>query len=42
MVKVIKDTPNNSSKAKVDVVDYMETKYPQMTSEFKRITKRYQ
>jgi hypothetical protein len=39
MVKVIKDTPNNSSKAKVDVVDYMETKYPQMTSEFKRIQK---
>ena len=37
MVKVIKDTPNNSSKAKVDVVDYMETKYPQMTSEFKKI-----
>lgn len=35
MVKVIKDTPKG--KAKVDVIDYMEQKYPEMTSEFKRI-----
>tara|TARA_B100000902_G_C27174100_1_gene845430 strand:+ start:756 stop:1136 length:381 start_codon:yes stop_codon:yes gene_type:complete len=35
MVKVIKDTPKG--KTKVDVIDYMEQKYPEMTSEFKRI-----
>ena len=33
MAKVIKDKPTS----KVDVVSYMEKKYPQMTSEFKRI-----
>ena len=36
MPKMIKDTPK-SSKAKVDVIDYMETKYQGMTSEFKKI-----
>ncbi len=35
MVKVIKDTPKG--KAKVDVIEYMEEKYPKMTSEFKKI-----
>ena len=35
MVKVIKDTPKG--KAKVDVIEYMENKYPKMTEEFKRI-----
>ena len=35
MVKVIKDTPKG--KAKVDVIEYMEKKYPKMTEEFKRI-----
>ena len=33
MVKTIKDAP----KSKEDVISYMETKYPKMTSEFKRI-----
>jgi len=33
MVKTIKDAP----KSKQDVITYMETKYPKMTSEFKRI-----
>ena len=33
MVKTIKDAP----KSKQDVISYMETKYPKMTSEFKRI-----
>ena len=37
-MKVIKDTPkSNSSNEYVDVIEYMETKYPQMTSEFKKI-----
>ena len=35
MVKVIKDTPKG--KAKVDVIEYMEKKYPKMTEEFKKI-----
>jgi len=37
-MKVIKDTPkSNSSNEYVDVIEYMETKYPQMTSEFRKI-----
>ena len=35
-MKVIKDTPKGNKK-NVDVIEYMETKYPQMTSEFKKI-----
>tara|TARA_R100000664_G_C2748324_1_gene135779 strand:+ start:1563 stop:1943 length:381 start_codon:yes stop_codon:yes gene_type:complete len=35
-MKVIKDTPKGN-KQNVDVIEYMETKYPQMTSEFKKI-----
>ena len=35
-MKVIKDTPKGKT-AKVDVIEYMETKYPKMTSEFKKI-----
>jgi hypothetical protein len=35
-MKVIKDTPKGNKKS-VDVIEYMETKYPQMTSEFKKI-----
>tara|TARA_Y100001938_G_C8029518_1_gene399846 strand:+ start:243 stop:623 length:381 start_codon:yes stop_codon:yes gene_type:complete len=35
-MKVIKDTPKGKT-AKVDVIEYMEAKYPKMTSEFKKI-----
>ena len=35
-MKVIKDTPKGKT-AKVDVIEYMEAKYPEMTSEFKKI-----
>jgi hypothetical protein len=38
-MKVIKDTPKGTSKDGVDVVKYMEDKYPEMTSEFKNIQK---
>ena len=34
-MKVIKDTPKGTPKE--DVISYMEDKYPEMTSEFKRI-----
>ena len=37
-MKVIKDTPkSNTNNEYVDVIEYMETKYPQMTSEFRKI-----
>ena len=38
-MKVIKDTPKGTPK-KEDVVSYMEDKYPKMTSEFQKDTKR--
>ena len=37
-MKVIKDTPKSNKRNEyVDVIEYMETKYPQMTSEFRKI-----
>ena len=41
-MKVIKDTPKGTSNFEVieDIVSYMEDKYPEMTSEFKKDTKR--
>ena len=36
-MKVIKDTPKGTPKEDKDVISYMEKKYPNMTSEFKKI-----
>ena len=36
-MKVIKDTPKGTPKEDMDVVSYMEDKYPEMTSEFQKI-----
>ena len=36
-MKVINDTPKGTVKNDVDVISYMEKKYPEMTSEFKKI-----
>ena len=36
-MKVINDTPKGTSKNDVDVISYMEKKYPEMTSEFQKI-----
>ena len=36
-MKVIKDTPKGTPKEDIDVVSYMEKKYPDMTSEFQKI-----
>jgi len=35
--KIIRDTAKGTSKEGVDVIKYMEEKYPEMTSEFKKI-----
>ena len=36
-MKVIKDTPKGTPKEDIDVISYMEKKYPDMTSEFQKI-----
>ena len=36
-MKVINDTPKGTPKENKDVISYMEKKYPNMTSEFKKI-----
>ena len=36
-VNVINDSPNGTTNKDVDIIDYMEEKYPGMTSEFKKI-----
>ena len=36
-MKVINDTPKGTVKNDVDVISYKEKKYPEMTSEFKKI-----
>ena len=36
-MKVINDTPKGTPKEDKDVISYMEKKYPNMTSEFKKI-----
>ena len=36
-MKFINDTPKGTVKNDVDVISYMEKKYPEMTSEFKKI-----
>ena len=36
-MKVIKDTPKGTPKEDIDVISYMEKKYPEMTSEFQKI-----
>ena len=36
-MKVIKDTSKGTEKEYTDIVSYMEDKYPEMTSEFKKI-----
>ena len=36
-MKVIKDTPKGTEEEYTDIVSYMEDKYPEMTSEFKKI-----
>ena len=39
-MKVINDTPKGTPKENKDVISYMEDKYPEMTSEFQKDTKR--
>jgi len=36
-MKVIKDTSKGTEEEYTDIVSYMEDKYPEMTSEFKKI-----
>jgi len=38
-MKVIKDTPNGTSKNDVDIVSQMEKEWPEMTTEFRRLQK---
>ena len=36
-MKTIKDTPKGTQEEYTDIISYMEDKYPEMTSEFKKI-----